>query len=166
MSGKRSGRETKNDQAVPSKYTDVTDEGCPLGEASAFLVRVGEYARVPVESGRDGCFRVCYCGTDGKLSSCTTLNCMLKKTCAVHGEPEPRRRPKRNHTPMFTSLPCGCSAEYQPVCASSGRTYPNPCIASCAGFKNSQVQKGSCETIDPCDKEPCKGQRFWYRRKV
>ncbi|PFX20290.1 Reversion-inducing cysteine-rich protein with Kazal motifs [Stylophora pistillata] len=68
---------------VPSKYTDITDEGCPLGDASSFLVRVGEYARVPVVSGKEGCFRMCHCDGTSKLSNCINLECIEPKECTL-----------------------------------------------------------------------------------
>ncbi|XP_031570773.1 reversion-inducing cysteine-rich protein with Kazal motifs-like isoform X2 [Actinia tenebrosa] len=181
--------------------------GCPLGDASNFLVRMGEYARVPVDSGREGCFRVCHCGGQSRLTSCTILNCVPRRDCPIksqkeltkkeHGERfmvgcnfcacfagelmctkrqcleppsqipdvETEGRPKRNQTPMFTGLPCGCDSKHNPVCASNGQTFPNLCIARCAGFKDSQP--GSCESFDPCKNNPCsKGQRCLIDRKT
>lgn len=60
--------------------------GCPLGDASSFLVRVGEYARVPVVSGREGCFRMCHCDGTSKLSNCRILECIEPKECRFKGK--------------------------------------------------------------------------------
>lgn len=57
--------------------------GCPLGDASSFLVRVGEYARVPVVSGKEGCFRMCHCDGTSKLSNCINLECIEPKECTL-----------------------------------------------------------------------------------
>ncbi|XP_032241175.2 reversion-inducing cysteine-rich protein with Kazal motifs isoform X2 [Nematostella vectensis] len=168
--------------------------GCRLGEASTFLVRMGEYAKVPVESGQDGCFRVCHCGSDGKLSRCTNLECVYKRTCAVKGLQKPKEHGERfaigrNFCACFAgelmctrktiqqglsmefistndSLPCGCPATHDPVCARDGRTYPNACIARCSGLKPNQYSEGNCASIDPCKDNPCdKGQRCIIARK-
>lgn len=59
--------------------------GCALGDASTLLVRVGEYARVPVASGSVGCYRICHCGATSKLSNCVNLDCVRRKPCYLKG---------------------------------------------------------------------------------
>ncbi|KAJ7371296.1 hypothetical protein OS493_026940 [Desmophyllum pertusum] len=173
--------------------------GCPLGDASSFLVRVGEYARVPVATGREGCFRICHCDGTSKLSNCINLECVRRKPCSLRGKikndgemfmddcnlctcfseeltctkrhcPESvfspeynASRPKRNQTPdnvsmdtdSITTLPCACDNDYHPVCGSDAKTYPNSCVARCIGLKDSQLKKGNCASIDPCQPNPC-----------
>ena len=35
---------------------------------------------------------------------------------------------------IFSGLPCNCNTQYNPVCASNGHTYWNPCLAKWALF--------------------------------
>lgn len=37
---------------------------------------------------------------------------------------------------------CMCTMQYEPVCGCDGKTYSNPCMASCAGVKS--YTKGEC----------------------
>lgn len=37
---------------------------------------------------------------------------------------------------------CMCTMQYEPVCGCDGKTYSNPCVASCAGVKS--WTKGEC----------------------
>lgn len=66
-------------------YTCVP--GCPLGDESSFLVRVGEFARVPDPSGRAGCYKICHCDGTSKLSKCKSLDCIRRKPCYIPGKP-------------------------------------------------------------------------------
>lgn len=70
--------------------------GCPLGDSSSLLVRVGEYARVPVVSGSFGCYRICHCDATSKLSNCVNLECIRRRACYLGGKND-----YINHGEMF-----------------------------------------------------------------
>jgi len=42
---------------------------------------------------------------------------------------------------------CICTMQYEPVCGCDGKTYGNPCLASCAGVKS--FKKGACPEKNP-----------------
>lgn len=170
-------------------------QGCKLGEASDFLVRLGNHIQLPVTSGEMGCYKVCSCGPSGRLENCMEMPCIdVQKTCIVGGQ-------RKNHgtsfrvdcntcscfagdlscssrqclseysSPedrnMFTGLPCNCADQFVPVCALNGRTYPSACIARCVGLQDNQFEFGSCASKAPCTPNRCpKNQRCIPKPKV
>ncbi|XP_061411665.1 reversion-inducing cysteine-rich protein with Kazal motifs [Lethenteron reissneri] len=168
--------------------------GCKLGEASDFLVRKDSMVRVPVASGEVGCYRLCSCGTSGRLEDCAETPCLDTRSCIVGGQ----RKSHGTHFRVdcnvcscfagelscsvrqclsgesseedrrrFTGLPCNCADQFVPVCAINGRTYPNACIARCTGLQDSEIEYGTCATRDPCSPSPCpSGQRCVPTRRV
>uniref|UniRef100_A0A4W3JZY4 Reversion-inducing cysteine-rich protein with Kazal motifs n=1 Tax=Callorhinchus milii TaxID=7868 RepID=A0A4W3JZY4_CALMI len=170
-------------------------QGCKLGEASDFLVRLGNRIQLPVTSGEMGCYKVCTCGPSGRLETCMEMPCIdVQKTCIVGGQ-------RKNHgtsfrvdcntcscfagdlscssrqclseysSPedrnMFTGLPCNCADQFVPVCALNGRTYPSACIARCVGLQDNQFEFGSCASKAPCTPNRCpKNERCIPKPKV
>lgn len=58
-------------------------------------------------------------------------------------------------------LPCNCNSHHLPVCAASGRTFPNICLAKCMGYDQSEIEFGPCSVKDPCKARPCKRGEMW-----
>ncbi|XP_078702722.1 reversion-inducing cysteine-rich protein with Kazal motifs-like isoform X3 [Branchiostoma floridae x Branchiostoma belcheri] len=160
----------------------ICKQGCPMGEASDYVVAAGAVVRVPVASGDPGCYRVCHCGDDRRLGDCTTLSCIPMDTCLVGGQIRDHgtsfemdcnicacfageltctKRPclslssSEEERRRYTGLPCNCADQFVPVCAHNGRTYPSACLARCAGLLDHQFEFGTCSSLHPCQPDPC-----------
>ncbi|XP_055594196.1 reversion-inducing cysteine-rich protein with Kazal motifs [Uranotaenia lowii] len=154
--------------------------GCPLGEASSYLVPEGTFVRIPVSFTQKGCLKVCRCGSNGKIEKCQPLPCINYDSCTLGAKKIPHlsffnvecnicscfageitctKRQCRisglTSDKSFTSLPCNCPAHYVPVCARNGNTYPSACIAKCAGIQDGDIEFGPCRARDPCDGAEC-----------
>lgn len=153
--------------------------GCPLGETSSYLIPVGNYARVPVSVQQKDCFKVCRCGTSGRLENCSQLQCISYDSCRLserqieHGswfhvecnicscfagditctKKQCRIDGISEHT--YTSLPCNCPPHHVPVCGRNGYTYPSACVSKCAGLKDTDIEFGACRESDPCRDAKC-----------
>lgn len=156
--------------------------GCPLGEASPYLVPIGTYVRIPVSPNQKGCLKICQCGKSGRIEHCQPLPCISYDSCSVAGK-------KIDHSSWFyvecnicscfageitctkkqckidgvsdrsyTSLPCNCPAHHVPVCARNGKTYPSACVAKCTGLHDSDIEFGTCRAQDACLKNSCGSQ--------
>ncbi|XP_078571967.1 reversion-inducing cysteine-rich protein with Kazal motifs-like isoform X4 [Branchiostoma floridae x Branchiostoma japonicum] len=160
----------------------ICKQGCPMGEASDYVVAAGAVVRVPVASGDPGCYRVCRCAEDRRLGDCTTLSCIPMDTCLVGGQIKDHgtsfeldcnicacfageltctKRPclslgsTEEERRRYTGLPCNCADQFVPVCAHNGRTYPSACLARCAGLLDHQFEFGTCSSLHPCQPDPC-----------
>ncbi|XP_035688091.1 LOW QUALITY PROTEIN: reversion-inducing cysteine-rich protein with Kazal motifs-like [Branchiostoma floridae] len=160
----------------------ICKQGCPMGEASDYVVASGAVVRVPVASGDPGCYRVCRCGGTDKVRDCTTLSCIPMDTCLVGGQIKDHgtsfeldcnicacfageltctKRPclslgsTEEERRRYTGLPCNCADQFVPVCAHNGRTYPSACLARCAGLLDHQFEFGTCSSLHPCQPDPC-----------
>lgn len=131
--------------------------GCPLGEASTYMVPEGAYVRIPVSGKQNGCLKICKCSASGRIEKCQPLPCISYESCFLGGRRiehnswfyvecnicscfagEITCTKKQCHIQgisdkTYTSLPCNCPLHYVPVCAKNGNTYPSACIAKCTG---------------------------------
>ncbi|XP_066303193.1 reversion-inducing cysteine-rich protein with Kazal motifs-like isoform X2 [Branchiostoma lanceolatum] len=173
------GRENCTGSSCPQH---ICKQGCPMGEASDYVVAAGAVVRVPVASGDPGCYRVCRCADDRRLGDCTTLSCIPMDTCLVGGQIKDHgtsfeldcnicacfageltctKRPclslgsSDEERRRYTGLPCNCADQFVPVCAHNGRTYPSACLARCAGLLDHQFEFGTCSSLHPCQPDPC-----------
>lgn len=154
-------------------------QACPLGETSSFMVPLGAYARIPVSLKQKGCFKVCKCGTSGRLENCQPLPCISLESCVLsdkkieHGtwfhvecnicscfageitctKKQCRMPGISDHS--YTSLPCNCPPHHVPVCGKNGQTYPSACISKCSGLQDGDIEFGACRTRDPCQDIKC-----------
>lgn len=153
--------------------------GCPLGEASSYMVPEGTFVRIPVSSTIKGCLKVCRCGAGGRIEKCQPLPCISYDSCSLAGKrfdhlsffyvecnicscfageitcTKKQCRMSGTTNKSFTTLPCNCPLQYVPVCARNGNTYPSACIAKCAGIQDGDIQFGPCRARDPCDGIEC-----------
>ncbi|XP_050081387.1 reversion-inducing cysteine-rich protein with Kazal motifs [Anopheles maculipalpis] len=154
--------------------------GCPLGEASSYLVPVGAFVRIPVSVTQKGCLKVCRCGESGRIEKCQPLPCISYDSCTLAGKrfahlthfyvecnvcscfaEEITCTKRQCHVPgltvdrSFTSLPCNCPAHYVPVCGRNGNTYPSACVAKCAGIQEGDIEFGPCRARNPCERIDC-----------
>ncbi|XP_050418705.1 reversion-inducing cysteine-rich protein with Kazal motifs, partial [Patella vulgata] len=175
----------------------ICKAGCVLGQVSTFLVPRGAYVRIPEKQtgsqSKKQCFKACHCSHRNKIENCKQLPCFDDKQCVIGPG---HRKESGSHfnidsslcvchdgdmicskntckpqmgasTSAISDMPGNCPAHYRPVCASNGKTYPNHCLAKCAGFKDNDLQKGSCSSIDPCINNICgTGNRCVARRQV
>lgn len=162
-----------------SKYQCVP--GSPIGELSKTVVAGGTFVRIPTVSHDSKCYTVCRSSGSGTLEDCTpqpctgndepcwiagrkyahntrfTIDCSDcfcdsgKVTCT--GGPCSSEGDAMGLVPK--GLPCNCPKEYFAVCGSNGKTYPNACLARCAGLSPDQYAIGSCFDKDPCASNPC-----------
>lgn len=153
-------------------------QGCPLGEASNYLVPVGQYVRIP-SSINKGCYKVCKCADSGKIEKCQPVPCVTPKSCQIgnrtieHGSSvtiecnicscyaeevtctKKQCRIAGISERAFTSLPCNCPPHFVPVCGRNGKTYPSACLAKCVGLHDAEFEFGACEARNPCDSHLC-----------
>uniref|UniRef100_A0A8D8FVC5 Reversion-inducing cysteine-rich protein with Kazal motifs n=2 Tax=Culex pipiens TaxID=7175 RepID=A0A8D8FVC5_CULPI len=159
-------------------YTCVN--GCPLGEAAAYLVPEGTFVRIPVSVTLKGCLKVCRCGPNGRIEKCQPLPCISYDSCILAGKrfqhlsffyvecnicscfageitctKKQCRVPGITFNRSFTSLPCNCPLHYVPVCARNGMTYSSACIAKCSGIQDGDIEFGPCRARDPCEGVDC-----------
>lgn len=165
-------------------------QGCPLGEASNYLVPVGEYVRIP-SSINKGCYKICKCAESGKIEKCQPVPCVTPKPCQIgnrtieHGSSvtiecnvcscyaeeitctKKQCRIAGISERAFTSLPCNCPPHFVPVCGRNGKTYPSACLAKCVGLHDAEFEFGPCEGRNPCDTHDClKGTVCFTNRNV
>ncbi|XP_059048715.1 reversion-inducing cysteine-rich protein with Kazal motifs [Achroia grisella] len=145
------------------------EPGCRLGDRTSTVVPIGSHVRVPmVGSGNTGeegsgaqkaCFKVCRCTTKG-LRHCQPLPCLSLDNCRLHdkivphgdkyymecnqcvctmGERVCARRACGGTRAVRPRLPCGCPPHHLPVHA-PGRTFPNLCLARCAGATDAVIE--------------------------
>ncbi|XP_053683316.1 reversion-inducing cysteine-rich protein with Kazal motifs [Sabethes cyaneus] len=154
--------------------------GCPMGEASSYLVPAGTFVRIPVSATVNGCLKVCRCGTSGRIEKCQPLPCISYDSCSLAGKrfqhlsffyvecnicscfageitctKKQCRVPGVTFNKSFTSLPCNCPPHYVPVCGRNGNTYPSACIAKCSGIQDGDISFGPCRARDPCEGVNC-----------
>ncbi|KAK9508104.1 hypothetical protein O3M35_007840 [Rhynocoris fuscipes] len=102
------------------------------------------------------------CGSDGKTYNNRCLLRCAKLTTnpdleQVHEGPCEEEQLLRK--------PCICTMEYNPVCGSDGKTYPNPCVLRCAvaempGLK--QLHYGPCAEQAFQVRDPCICSRVYF----
>ncbi|GAB6027939.1 hypothetical protein CHUAL_002148 [Chamberlinius hualienensis] len=155
--------------------------GCRMGGTSHFLVPTGTIAYIPSSSLNSGCYKICRCSSNSAFEECITLPCQSTDGCLIGG-----KRILHQSTFQFDCNTCLCFAEevmcttqectntigsritdgigylcncpshYAPVCGVNGRTYPSACVAMCFGLTEEKITFGSCSSVDPCQKSPCK----------
>ncbi|KAI5750353.1 hypothetical protein M8J76_014987 [Diaphorina citri] len=155
-------------------------QGCKLGEVSQYLVPAGSYVRIPLTNGQKGCLKICQCSSHGVIEKCQPLPCFPLDSCVLGGKKiehgtlflmecntcscyageivctkKQCRNPTQTREIAFTSLPCNCVPHHVPVCGRNGVTYPNSCLAKCAGLSDSDFEFGPCTSKNPCDSHPC-----------
>ena len=92
--------------------------------------------------------------TYGVVSLVEALQCLGVLSCVFYAD-------SRRCLLLFVesySLPCNCPDEYHPVCAVSGRTYPNSCLARL-------VQSSFSETCRPWQSSSVISQLFSRHRR-
>ncbi|KAG0424940.1 hypothetical protein HPB47_027865 [Ixodes persulcatus] len=141
-----------------SKYQCVSGKAsflrCLVGEASKTIVPRGTFVSIPTLAHDSKCSMVCRCSNTGTLQDCTPQPCT--------GTDEPCWLGGRKY-----GLPCSCPKDYFAVCGSNGKTYPNACLARCAGLSPDQYKIGVCFDMDPCASNPCpRNTRCIVNRKV
>lgn len=55
--------------------------GCRLGEASWFVVPVGSYVRIPIQTEHKGCVKICQCTENRLIEKCQPLPCVPIEDC-------------------------------------------------------------------------------------
>ncbi|GAB0089450.1 reversion-inducing cysteine-rich protein with Kazal motifs [Sergentomyia squamirostris] len=165
------------DKTANNKYTCAT--GCPLGEASTYLVPAETFVRIPVSTAQKGCLKICYCGSSGRIEDCQPLPCITYDSCKLGGNKIDhgswfyvecnicscfageitctKKQCKRQGIgdDLYTSLPCNCPPHYVPVCGRNGKTYPSACVAKCAGLQDADIEYGACSTKVFCNATTC-----------
>nr|XP_018913097.1 PREDICTED: reversion-inducing cysteine-rich protein with Kazal motifs [Bemisia tabaci] len=155
--------------------------GCKLGEVSQYIVPEGSYVRIPAPSGQKGYLKICRCMSDGSIGKCQPMPYFPLEACWLgvkqidHGAwfymecnvcscyaGEITCTKKQcdipalgGHDFTYTSLPCNCARHYVPVCGRNGNTYPNSCLAKCAGLTDADFEFGQCESLNACDSKTC-----------
>ena len=165
-------------------------KGCPMGEASNYLVPVGEYIRIPSSISK-GCYKVCKCTESGKIEKCQPVPCVTPKACQIgnrtidHGSSiniecnvctcfaeeitctKKQCRIAGISERTFTTLPCNCPPHFVPVCGRNGKTYPSACLAKCVGLNDAEFEFGPCENRNPCESHDCsQGTACYPNRNV
>lgn len=157
----------------------VCKPACPMGEVSLLKVPRGSYVRLP--SNDISCSKVCHCSHKNKIDHCQPLPCVKTENCVLQlGHIKMQNvafmsqcnfctcyagkiictkrqcvRPNEKSIQSYTGLPCNCKPHHAPVCARNGKTYPNRCLALCAGFNEGQLAYGNCSLVNPCAKVNC-----------
>eukprot|EP00106_Octopus_bimaculoides_P014620 XP_014782062.1 PREDICTED: reversion-inducing cysteine-rich protein with Kazal motifs-like [Octopus bimaculoides] len=152
----------------------ICKPACSVGEVSLLKVPRGSYVRLP--SKNMSCSKVCHCNHKNKIDHCQPLPCITNNnnnlkmqniaymshcnfcTCYSSKTICTKRqcvKPKDKLHRTYTGLPCNCQSHYFPVCGINGRTYPNRCLALCAGLKEIQFRFGNCTAINPCKNANC-----------
>ncbi|XP_012935696.1 reversion-inducing cysteine-rich protein with Kazal motifs [Aplysia californica] len=156
----------------------VCHKACPLGQVSQVLVPKGTAVRLAnpdsQPSSQEECHLACQCSSRGKIENCKSLTCLRRDSCLLGHE---NRKEHGDHflvdgnpcvcqsgkllcarrscqpdarSPLYTGMPGNCPTDYHPVCGTNGKTYPNTCIAKCAG-----VTYNTCDNGDICSHKPC-----------
>ncbi|GAB1600990.1 reversion-inducing cysteine-rich protein with Kazal motifs-like [Argonauta hians] len=154
---------------------------CSVGEVSVLKIPRGSYVVLPSNINMS-CSKVCHCTHKHNIDHCQPLPCLINynssssssnvKTqniafmshcnfCTCHSKKTicTKRQcvtAKDKLQQTYTGLPCNCQPRYFPVCGINGKTYPNRCLAFCAGLKEIQFRFGNCTALDPCKKADCK----------
>ncbi|XP_015375740.1 PREDICTED: reversion-inducing cysteine-rich protein with Kazal motifs-like [Diuraphis noxia] len=150
--------------------------GCKAGEVSHYLVTEDSYARIPTFNGQKGCAKICLCTKKG-IEKCQQVPCSQMQSCWLVGKPIDHGSTfemdcntcncfageitcTKKHCESatvnavsryrHTGLPCNCAPHHVPVCGSNGNTYPNSCLAKCAGLSDVDLKFGTCWNDDPC----------------
>ncbi|XP_050545812.1 reversion-inducing cysteine-rich protein with Kazal motifs [Daktulosphaira vitifoliae] len=155
--------------------------GCKVGEVSHFLIPEDSYARIPIYNGQRGCVKVCQCTKKG-IDKCQLMPCSQMLPCWLAGKQidhgttfkmdcntcncfagdiictKKQCEQTTNAVSLYrhTGLPCNCAPHHVPVCGNNGNTYPNSCLAICAGLFDIDLKFGPCLTNDPCADHTCK----------
>ncbi|BFY97048.1 hypothetical protein BsWGS_00088 [Bradybaena similaris] len=159
----------------------VCHKACPLGQVSKVLVPKGSSVRLAnlnEASSEKDCHVTCHCSSRGHIENCKHLICLRRDICVLghdntreHGDQftmdgsqcicyagkvlcSRRSCQPDSHSPLYTGMPGNCPAEYEPVCGANGKTYPNGCMAKCAGVSNIIANK-ACSDEDVCTHKPC-----------
>ncbi|KAI5637780.1 kazal-type serine protease inhibitor domain-containing protein [Phthorimaea operculella] len=103
------------------------------------------------------------CGSDGKtypnpcvLACAQSENPWLKISNFGHCRKEERR--SRSSLGLRSKSACVCPYNYQPICGSDGKTYPNPCSFNCAKAKTHGLEireYGQCSNEKLWTKSSC-----------
>lgn len=160
-------------------YQCVT--GCPLGEASPYLVPANTFIRIPVSATQKGCLKICRCNESGVIDHCQPLPCITYDSCNLAGRTidhgswfyvecnicscfagEITCTKKQCRIPgvtdhSYTSLPCNCPPHYVPVCGKNGKTFPSACVAKCTGLQDYDYEYGPCGMRNGCEDNDCPG---------
>ncbi|PVD29570.1 hypothetical protein C0Q70_08824 [Pomacea canaliculata] len=178
------------------KHTDncqqfICKSACTLGKVSSMRVPAGAYVRIPNTAGQagDDCFLGCRCSSKGVLEHCKPLPCLQRRNCVLgpantqeHGAHFllddsqcmchdgdlicSRQSCLTDTTGHITGSPNSCPVQYKPVCGANGKTYPNSCMARCAGVTQF-ISTTSCADYDPCKSNPCRsGERCIAHQQV
>ncbi|CAL1527975.1 unnamed protein product [Lymnaea stagnalis] len=163
-------------------HSYVCHKACPLGQVSKVLVPKGTDVRLANHdtdhSSQEDCYLACHCGSRGVVENCKPLTCMKRDAC-VMGHDNSREHGVQfsvdgskcmcfsgkllcarrtcqpdNQSPLYTGMPGNCPTEYEPVCGANGKTYPNMCMAKCAGVSNIKAHK-ACSDEDVCAHKLC-----------
>ncbi|GFO50220.1 reversion-inducing cysteine-rich protein with kazal motifs-like [Plakobranchus ocellatus] len=162
------------------RYT--CQRACPLGQMSKVWVPKGTRVRLPDPTEKslnmEECHVACHCSSRGQIENCKRLPCVSRKECDIgrghikeHGEqmwmgseqcvcisgniicPRDSCKPSNSYPP-YAGLSGKCPSNYEPVCGSNGKTYPNSCVAKCDGVKRI-VAYMACSEMDVCSGKPC-----------
>ncbi|XP_055873337.1 reversion-inducing cysteine-rich protein with Kazal motifs-like isoform X2 [Biomphalaria glabrata] len=160
----------------------ICHKACPLGQVSKVLVPKGSDIRLAnhdTDSNKqEDCYLACHCSSKGVIENCKQLTCMKRNACLMghdnskeHGvqfsvddnkcicnsgkllcfrktcQPD-------NQSPLYQGMPSNCPTNYEPVCGSNGKTYPNSCMAKCTGVFRG-IANRACSDEDVCIQKPC-----------
>ncbi|KAH9503208.1 hypothetical protein Btru_068472 [Bulinus truncatus] len=123
----------------------ICHKACPLGPVSKVLVPKGSDIRLANHdtdsSSQEDCYLACHCSSRGVIENCKQLTCLKRKACLL-GHDDSK------------GMPSNCPTDYKPVCGANGKTYPNACMAKCAGVFNN-IANRACSDEDVCAHKPC-----------